>query len=188
MNVLGQILLWGGFLSGSLATVLNLEVKPQDNGAVNEWSAWATIPWPWYLASVTVCIIGIVLLRIGKKSAAESSHESTASLAEIRASLVNLINHTEQLRGQMDEMAPSEMTAFIDDVLAPDFYTFAEGRNAITAEMGLQKFADVMTHFSAGERAINRAWSASADGYIEEATTCVERGVVMLHDAQQELE
>ena len=125
MNVLGQILLWGGFLSGSLATVLNLEKK----------IAWSTIPWGWYIGSVIICIIGIVLLRIGKKSAAESSHESTASLAEIRASVVNLINHTEQLRGQMDEMAPSEMVAFIDDVLAPDFYTFAEGRNAITAEM-----------------------------------------------------
>ncbi|MDG2186484.1 MAG: hypothetical protein P8K79_12460 [Mariniblastus sp.] len=177
MNVLGQILLWGGFLSGSLATVLNLEKK----------IAWSTIPWGWYIGSVIICIIGIVLLRIGKKSAAESSHESTASLAEIRASVVNLINHTEQLRGQMDEMAPSEMVAFIDDVLAPDFYTFAEGRNAITAEMGLQKFADVMTHFSAGERAINRAWSAAADGYVDEATTCVKRGLAMLHDAQQEL-
>ena len=62
MSFLGQILLWGGFLSGSLATVLNLEKE----------DAWATIPWPWYIASVVICVVGIVLLRLGKKSATES--------------------------------------------------------------------------------------------------------------------
>ena len=177
MNILGQLLLWGGFLSGSLATVLNQEKK----------IAWDTIPWAWYITSVIVCIAGIVLLRISKTSSTESTVESTANLAEIRTSLANLLKHMNELLGQMPEMAPSEMVAFIDDVLAPDFQIFADGRNAITSEMGLPKFADVMTHFSAGERAINRAWSAAADGYVDEATTCVKRGVAMLNDAEQEL-
>ena len=177
MSVLGQILLWGGFLSGSLATVLNLEKK----------IAWSTIPWGWYIVSVIICIVGIVLLRLAKQSATESTVESTANLAEIKDSLAKLIEHAGQMLGRMDELAPSEMTTFIDDVLAPDFQTFADGRNAITSEKGLQKFADVMTHFSAGERAIHRAWSAAADGYVDEATTCVDRAVTMLKDAQQEL-
>lgn len=177
MNIIGQILLWGGFLSGSLATVLNVEKK----------IAWSTIPWGWYLVSVTICIVGIAILRLSRKSTVESSEESTASLSEIRESLIKLLKNTQHMSGQMDEMAPSEMTVFIDDVLAPDCYTFAEGRNAITTEMGLQKFADVMTHFSAGERAVNRAWSAAADGYVDEAKTCVERAVSMFEDAQQEL-
>ena len=178
MNIIGQMLLWAGFLSGSLATVLNVE---------DDKIPWSTIPWGWYLASVSICVVGIVLLRLGRTSTVESTEESTASLSEIRGSLLNLLKNTQQMSGQMDELAPSEMTVFIDDVLSPDCYIFAEGRNAITTEMGLQKFADVMTHFSAAERAVNRAWSAAADGYVDEAKKCVERAVSMFEDAYQEL-
>ena len=33
---------------------------------------------------------------------------------------------------------------------------------------GMQNYADVMSNFAAGERYINRVWSASTDGYVDE--------------------
>ena len=45
-----------------------------------------------------------------------------------------------------------------------------------------------MSPFAAGERAINRAWSAAADGYIDEATVCLQRGFEMLTTANAELQ
>ena len=36
---------------------------------------------------------------------------------------------------------------------------------------GLQTYADIMSEFAAGERYINRVWSASADEYDNEAET-----------------
>ena len=33
---------------------------------------------------------------------------------------------------------------------------------------GLQPYADIMSAFAAGERYINRVWSASTDGYVDE--------------------
>jgi hypothetical protein len=40
---------------------------------------------------------------------------------------------------------------------------------------GMQNYADVMSAFAAGERYINRVWSASTDGYLEEVRLYLEK-------------
>lgn len=45
---------------------------------------------------------------------------------------------------------------------------------------GLQTYADIMSNFAAGERYINRVWSASADGYDEEADIYLKKAAVQL--------
>ena len=40
---------------------------------------------------------------------------------------------------------------------------------------GIQNYADVMSNFAAGERYINRVWSASTDGYVDEVREYLER-------------
>ena len=40
---------------------------------------------------------------------------------------------------------------------------------------GLQNYADVMSNFAAGERYINRVWSASTDGYEDEVRHYLQR-------------
>ena len=44
-----------------------------------------------------------------------------------------------------------------------------------------------MSNFAAGERYINRVWSASADGYDHEARTYLEKAANQFQDAQQQL-
>jgi hypothetical protein len=46
---------------------------------------------------------------------------------------------------------------------------FAASRPTIISRMGMGGYAQVMDIFAASERAINRAWSAAADGHVEEA-------------------
>lgn len=204
MKAIGQFLLWGGFISGSLATVFNSSKKgveyvtgltPQyatEHGfELSDLSAvvipeegWHLIPWTWYLASVAVCVAGIVLLRMGKSTDGQKSEKTEANLMEIQDSLGRLIENAAQLRKETETLAPSQIIKRIDDEMADDFRLFEDGRNSITAEYGLDVFADVMTQFAAGERAINRAWSASADGYVDEAATCIERGQQMLEEAK----
>jgi hypothetical protein len=204
MKVIGQVMLWGGFLSGSLATVYYSSKKgveyvkeltpeyatehgfelPDLSAVVIPEEGWHLIPWAWYLASVGVCVAGIVMLRIGKSTDGQKSEKTEANLLEMQNSLGRLIDNAAQLRTQTETLAPSQITKRIDDVMADDFRMFADGRNSITAEYGLDVFADVMTQFAAGERAINRAWSASADGYVDEAATCIERGQQMLQEAK----
>lgn len=209
MKILGQILLWLGFLSGALATVFHSPGKglnyvkgltqdqvdeagmrfelPDLSGLEIPADGWNLIQWPWYLISVAVAIAGVVLLYAGKSSEGKKSEKTKANLEEIKKSLDRLIVNVSSFKKSMQTMPPSQMTKHIDDVLADDFRIFADGRDSITAEHGLPVFAEVMSQFAAGERAVNRAWSAAADGYVDEAETCIERAEQMLRVAQTEL-
>ncbi len=74
------------------------------------------------------------------------------------------------------------------ETLADDLRIFGDGRGSIVAEHGLQKFADVMSKFAAGERTIHRTWSAAADGYLDEAAICIERALMLRKKAAWELD
>jgi len=60
MRIIGQILMWSGFLGGAFCAVLR--TGPPEGAASD--SDWSTIPWGWYLLSVGVGVIGVTLLRI----------------------------------------------------------------------------------------------------------------------------
>ena len=48
---------------------------------------------------------------------------------------------------------------------------------------GMQKYADVVSAFAAGERYINRVWSASTDGCEEEVHRYLERAANQFREA-----
>ena len=52
---------------------------------------------------------------------------------------------------------------------------------------GLQTYANVMSAFAASERLINRTWSASADGYVDEVRTCLALAEDEMRSAQTQL-
>ncbi len=60
-------------------------------------------------------------------------------------------------------------------MFADDLNTFIEARESIAHSYGLAAYADVMNCFTAGERYLNRVWSASADGYIDEINDYLEK-------------
>ena len=52
---------------------------------------------------------------------------------------------------------------------------------------GLQTYADIMSDFATGERYINRVWSASADGYDNEADLYLRKAAVQFDAAKDKL-
>ena len=176
-SILGQVLLWAGFLSGSLATVFSLE-KPEP---------WSTINWPWYLVSAFVCLLGIVAIRISKRSAGIESEKSLTDYSSLPQHLELVLTNLGELRKSQKEMRPSEIVAFIDDRLMDGLREFADAREAIIPQKGLHGYADIMTQFAAGERAVNRAWSAAADGYVDEVELCLDRADTFFQNAHQML-
>ena len=56
-----------------------------------------------------------------------------------------------------------------------DLTRFVDARESIAHVYGLAAYGDVMSSFAAGERYLNRVWSASADGYIDEVNTYIEK-------------
>lgn len=204
MKSLGVLILWLGFLSGALATVWSAPAKGiefsrtlmekelvesnEKQDAKHLKDGWHLINWSWYGVSVAVAIGGIVMIRVGKSEAAQKSDKTEASLEEIKSSLRQIVVNVRQLEKDSKSLAPSQILSRIDDDLADDLMVFADGRESITAEYGLAVYADVMTHFAAGERSVNRAWCAAADGYVNEAETCLERASIMFTNADKDLQ
>ncbi len=151
-------------------------------------SPWSTVNWLWYGISAGVCIAGIVVLHSGKKSNAAQSQKSEANLKQIKANLADAVVNTDRLGQEIKNMSPRQIMTFIEENLYDDLRDFADGRDSITVEHGLETFASVMTQFAAGERVINRAWCAAADGYVDEATRCISVASDMLGSAKKLLE
>jgi len=52
----------------------------------------------------------------------------------------------------------------------------------------MQTYANIMSEFAAGERYVNRVWSASADGYDKEASDYLQRAIEQFRDANEQLQ
>jgi hypothetical protein len=80
-----------------------------------------------------------------------------------------------KLDAEKEQIDTYDMRHRIDDSLPMDLETFVEARESIAHVHGLQAYADVMSSFAAGERYLNRVWSASADGYVDEVNEYIGR-------------
>ena len=83
---------------------------------------------------------------------------------------------------------PAGIRDSIDLKLRNDLRRFADARESMVHLFGLQVYADIMSNFAAGERYINRVWSASADGYAEEATAYLGKAATQFGEAQRQLQ
>ncbi len=170
----GQLFLWAGFIGGSFNAVRFQEVVGDK---------WATISWLWYGLSVAVGIVGVILIRSSNRAVAECSDRVESQFNVLTESLSRLLTKVGELRSRVTELQPSQIVSFIDGELVEPFADFADARNALIQRFGLQGFADVMTQFASGERFVNRAWSAAADGYRNEAASSLERAQLHLERA-----
>lgn len=165
MAILGQILLWIGFLGGSLACVFQLE-KEDDK--------WSTIPWGMYAAGAVIGIVGVVLIRKDRASKSAASADSESDFETVRDSLGRVAEKMSGLCEKLDKMTCEDVLTYIDEQCVPPCAEFADGRQVLVNRFGTAVFAAVMTEFASGERYMNRAWSASADGYVDEVEKSLE--------------
>jgi hypothetical protein len=75
----------------------------------------------------------------------------------------------------------------LDRVLEELVPRFLNHRPRMIAEMGLEKFAEMIGHFASLERNAARAWSALTDGVPSEAEVALERAKMALSSAKKAL-
>ena len=61
------------------------------------------------------------------------------------------------------------------------------GRDVLVGTLGMAGFAALMDAFSRLERTLNRAWSAAADGVLDEAQRCVDEAVALAPEVERRL-
>lgn len=178
MRGIGFVLLCAGFFAAAFVTV-----RRADSAGLG----WATVDWHWYVAFLAVGAAGVVILRLTARSAGRTAHRVAEDLEVLEASLARLLAGVRRLRSEQRGLDVYAVHGRIERELAADLSTFAEAREALIPRFGLQAYADVMSDFARGERNINRAWCASADGYIDEVAACLERAEQALTSAHRRL-
>lgn len=171
MRRIGYVLVWGGFLGASLVAVLEAR----------------DINWLYFVPLFLVGFAGVAMVRMGTKQEEQSLHRIDANIQTIHASLENVVKKVSQLNKDKDSINTYDMRHKIDEMLLEDLDDFVEARETIGHKYGLQHYADVMSHFAAGERYLNRVWSCSADGYIDEVSTYMDKAVVQFTEAFDQL-
>lgn len=148
-----------GFLAGALAAVVEVEA----------------VRWGYFAGSLAVGAVGIILVRVGHVRLGREEDKLTSNMQAIQTSLARIVENIRQLNAQKQSVNPYDMRNRIDELFVDDLTTFVEARQSIAQVYSLQAYADVMSHFAAGERYLNRVWSASADGYVDEVNTYLDK-------------
>lgn len=178
MKNLGLILLGVGFFASAFFTVR------QSDGAGLRWE---TVEWPYYSITFILGVVGVVLLRISVKSAGTKTEKLHADLKSLDDNLQWLNEKLGTLQGRREEIGVYGIHNAIDDELAGHLGEFADSRESMIHAYGLHEYASVMDRFARGERQINRAWSASADGYIDEVWLSLDRAQEHFRQAESTL-
>ncbi len=170
MKKIAYLLLVAGFLLGAYATALDAQ----------------NVDWNLFAFAAVAAVVGVFIAKREDRSVARSASVLELNRSELNESISNVV----QDLSRMTDGTPAkgeELRDWIDEKLRPDLRRFAEARQSMVHLFGLQTYADIMSNFAAGERYVNRVWSASADGYDGEAEKYLGRAIEVFRDAQTQL-
>lgn len=170
MRKIGYLLLAAGFLAGAYATALDVR----------------DVNWTLFAVSALAAIAGLILFKRQASAYARSDTVLEVNRGELRESIHNIVTDLKELSSG-ESLRGDALRSRIDLRLREDLRRFADARESMVHLFGLQTYADIMSSFAAGERYINRVWSASADGYDEEAASYLGKAARQFVDAQQQL-
>ena len=170
MKGLGYLLLCAGFIVGAYATALDV----------------VSVNWAIFVAAAVAATIGVMLLKRQAQAYARSDEVLENNRSELRRSIDGVVADLREIVADGD-MHGAALRDRIDEKLRPNLTRFADARQSMVHLFGLQIYADIMSHFAAGERYVNRVWSSSADGYDAEARKYLAKAVEQFEDAQSQL-
>jgi hypothetical protein len=172
VRVRGYFLLIVGFLAGAYVASLH----PEETN------------WRWFVPAVVFAAIGVQQIKQAASSAARDRDRLGSDRSELEGSLDRIVESLTKLRSDGGAIPPFEMRFEIDRLFRDDLNRFVEARDSLARLYGIQAYADIVSEFAAGERYLNRVWSASADGYVDEITRYIDRAQVQFEHAKRRLE
>jgi len=171
MKGLGFSMLAAGFVLAAFST--SLHVQQTD--------------WMLFIPAALVAAAGVLLIKRASRGEARSASVLQSNRIELTESLANIVRVLDELEAAGRETS-LDLKKQIDDRLRDDLHRFADARESIVHLFGIKTYASIMSEFAAGERYINRVWSASADGYDGEAADYITRAAYQFRDAQSRLQ
>ena len=164
MKLLGFLLVTVGFILAALAAVI-------DESTVN---------WIWYLPALAVGVAGVIVIRTHEARHRKTEHHVAANIQAARDSMERIASNIQKVNADKHSIDTYDVRHRIDELFLDDLETFVDARQSIADRYGLTAYGDVMSSFAAGERYLNRVWSASADGYVDEVNEYLGRAETQL--------
>jgi len=169
MKTIALLLVFGAFLAGAFISVLD----PRE------------VNWTWLVPVLLIGIIGLWLSRKVHKEETQAGHKLAGNMDLLSKSLDNILARLELINNNKEELPTYEARFEIDRLFREELNTFADARESMIHVFGMQDYADVMSNFAAGERYINRVWSASTDGYVDEVNLYLGRALDQFREAHE---
>ncbi len=169
MKIIALLLVFGAFLAGAFVSVLD----PRE------------VNWSWLVPALLVGIVGLWLSRKVHHEEAHAGDKLAGNMDLLGKSLDNILARLELINSNLDELPTYEARFEIDRLFREELNNFANARESMVHVFGMQNYADVMSNFAAGERYINRVWSASTDGYVDEVNLYLGRALEQFREAHQ---
>ena len=159
MKILGFILITVGFLAGALAATVE-----QDQ-----------VRWNYFTGALAIGVAGIICARAGHRRVHASEERLNENIRSVETALEKIVENITQLNSQKESINTYDVRHKIDELFIEELDIFVDARKSIAHIYGLSAYGEVMSSFAAGERYLNRVWSASADGYIDEVNTYIQK-------------
>jgi hypothetical protein len=161
MRNVGLLLIAAGFIGGALSAVISVD----------------TVQWIGFVPSLVGGVVGVVLVQISMRRAASDVGRIEADFQTLDERLRRIVDDVATLEREKTTLDVYDLPGRIDARLPEEIVAFADARKTIGTVWGATAYADVMSHFAAGERYLNRVWSTAADGYIDEAHASLTRSL-----------
>jgi hypothetical protein len=159
MKSIGFILVTVGFIAAALASVVDENV----------------VRWLWYIPALGLGAAGVVLIKMEHSRHSKTEHHVASRIETVDSSLERIATNITKLDADKHSINTYDVRHRIDELFIDDIDSFVDARESIAHRYGLSAYGEVMSTFAAGERYLNRVWSASADGYIDEVNTYLEK-------------
>ena len=168
MKRVGYFMVAAGFLLGAFVTALDVD----------------EVDWTLFVIAASVAVIGLVIYKTQVTAHARSRSVLELNRNELGESIRNIVRDLAEINADTSARGTA-LRELIDLKLRNDLRRFADARQSMVHLFGLQTYADIMSSFAAGERYVNRVWSASADGYDVEARTYLGKAARQFEDAEK---
>jgi uncharacterized membrane protein YeaQ/YmgE (transglycosylase-associated protein family) len=159
MKQIGLLLISIGFLAGTLAAIIDTD----------------HVRWGYFSAALAVGVAGVFVARSGHHKMHKSEEKLSENIRIVETSLANIVRNISTLDSEKQDINTYDVRFRIDELFLDDLAGFIEARESIAHRYGLTAYGQVMSNFAAGERYLNRVWSASADGYMDEVNAYIEK-------------
>ena len=136
-----------------------------------------------FLIWLGIGIVGVIVAQRARKAEATDVEVISTNVRAIESSLESLSAEARRLNEEKAGISVYDLRHRIDERFMADLVRFVDARESIAHSYGLKAYAEVMNRFAAGERSLNRVWSASTDGYIDETSAYLEKAATYFQDA-----